>query len=136
MRQRAVTPRVMALLRAARLAWPRRGAGADGSGEGRSAGAGCADVVAGRVGAQRPRPGLLREMRVRRCRRTHILIWYRSPNRSGDDVDTVMHGPIDMKTAKCLCVMVLLAVCAQAQPAKLRIDADRLMSTVTLLADP
>jgi Zn-dependent M28 family amino/carboxypeptidase len=30
---------------------------------------------------------------------------------------------------------MLAAVCAQAQPAKLRIDADRLMSTVTWLAD-
>ena len=41
-----------------------------------------------------------------------------------------------MNTAKCLGLVVLLTVCAQAQPAKLRIDADRLMATVTLLADP
>jgi len=43
----------------------------------------------------------------------------------------------NMKTAKCLGLAVLVAVCAHAQPAeKRRIDADRLMSTVTLLADP
>ena len=41
-----------------------------------------------------------------------------------------------MTTAKCLGLVVLLTVCAEAQPAKLRIDADRLMSTVTLLAEP
>ena len=47
-----------------------------------------------------------------------------------------MQGPIDMTTVKCLAVVVLLTVCAEAQPAKLRIDADRLMAAVTLLADP
>src|SRR5688572_26695491 len=41
-----------------------------------------------------------------------------------------------MQTAKCLGLVVLVTVCAHAQPAKLRIDADRLMATVTLLADP
>ena len=41
-----------------------------------------------------------------------------------------------MQTAKCLGLVVLITVCAHAQPAKLRIDADRLMATVTLLADP
>jgi hypothetical protein len=41
-----------------------------------------------------------------------------------------------MQTAKCLGLVVLITVCVQAQPAKLRIDADRLMATVTLLADP
>ena len=41
-----------------------------------------------------------------------------------------------MRTAKCLGLVVLVAVCAHAQPAQLRIDADRLMATVTLLADP
>src|SRR5687768_18387271 len=41
-----------------------------------------------------------------------------------------------MQTARCLGLVVLLSVCVHAQPAKLRIDADRLMSTVTLLADP
>ena len=41
-----------------------------------------------------------------------------------------------MKIAKAVAVVVLVAVCADAQPAKLRIDADRLMSAVTLLADP
>jgi Zn-dependent M28 family amino/carboxypeptidase len=46
-----------------------------------------------------------------------------------------MDGRIDMTTAKCLCLAVLVAVSASAQPAKARIDADRLMSTVALLAD-
>ena len=41
-----------------------------------------------------------------------------------------------MQTAKCLGLVVLLTVCVDAQPANLRIDADRLMSTVTLLTDP
>ena len=41
-----------------------------------------------------------------------------------------------MKIAKSVGFLVLVAFCAQAQPARLRIDADRLMSTVTLLADP
>lgn len=41
-----------------------------------------------------------------------------------------------MRITKTLGLILLVAVCAQAQPAKLRIDADRLMSTVTLLADP
>ena len=41
-----------------------------------------------------------------------------------------------MRTAKCLALVVLVTVCAHAQPAQLRIDADRLMATVTLLADP
>jgi Zn-dependent M28 family amino/carboxypeptidase len=41
-----------------------------------------------------------------------------------------------MRTAKCLALLVLAAVCAHAQPAQLRIDADRLMATVMLLADP
>ena len=41
-----------------------------------------------------------------------------------------------MQTATCLGLVVLITVCVQAQSAKLRIDADRLMSTVTLLADP
>jgi Zn-dependent M28 family amino/carboxypeptidase len=41
-----------------------------------------------------------------------------------------------MRIAKSLAVLVLVAVCADAQPAKLRVDADRLMSTVTRLADP
>jgi Zn-dependent M28 family amino/carboxypeptidase len=47
-----------------------------------------------------------------------------------------MHRRIDMNTATCLGLVVLLTVGARAQPAKLRIDADRLMSTVTALADP
>jgi hypothetical protein len=47
-----------------------------------------------------------------------------------------MDGRTEMKIAKCLVVAVLVAVGASAQPAKLRIDADRLMATVTLLADP
>lgn len=41
-----------------------------------------------------------------------------------------------MRTAKCLGLVVLVTVCAHAQPAQVRIDADRLMATVTLLADP
>ena len=41
-----------------------------------------------------------------------------------------------MRVAKCLGLVLLVTVGAQAQPAKLRIDADRLMSTVTQLADP
>ena len=41
-----------------------------------------------------------------------------------------------MRIAKCLGLVVLVTVCAHAQPAQLRIDADRLMATVTLLADP
>jgi Zn-dependent M28 family amino/carboxypeptidase len=41
-----------------------------------------------------------------------------------------------MRTAKCLGLVVFFTVCVGAQPAKLRIDADRLMATVTLLADP
>ena len=41
-----------------------------------------------------------------------------------------------MRIAKSIGLVVVVAVCAQAQPAKVRIDADRLMSTVTLLADP
>lgn len=41
-----------------------------------------------------------------------------------------------MRVAKVVGLVLLVAVCAQAQPARLRIDADRLMSTVTLLADP
>ena len=41
-----------------------------------------------------------------------------------------------MQTATRLGLVVLVTVCVQAQSAKLRIDADRLMSTVTLLADP
>src|SRR5688500_10668456 len=41
-----------------------------------------------------------------------------------------------MRTAKCLALVVLVTVCVHAQPAQLRIDADRLMATVTLLADP
>jgi Zn-dependent M28 family amino/carboxypeptidase len=41
-----------------------------------------------------------------------------------------------MRTAKCLGLVVLVTVCAHAQPAQLRIDADRLMATVALLADP
>ena len=41
-----------------------------------------------------------------------------------------------MTVAKSLGLVLLVAVCASAQPATLRIDADRLMSTVTLLADP
>jgi hypothetical protein len=41
-----------------------------------------------------------------------------------------------MNIPKACGLIVLIAVCAQAQPATLRIDADRLMSTVTLLADP
>jgi Zn-dependent M28 family amino/carboxypeptidase len=41
-----------------------------------------------------------------------------------------------MTIAKSLGLVVLVAVCAQAQPATRRIDADRLMSTVALLADP
>jgi hypothetical protein len=41
-----------------------------------------------------------------------------------------------MTIAKSVGVMVLVAVGVRAQPATLRIDADRLMSTVTLLADP
>jgi Zn-dependent M28 family amino/carboxypeptidase len=41
-----------------------------------------------------------------------------------------------MTIAKSVGLMMAVAVCAQAQPANLRIDADRLMSTVTLLADP
>jgi Zn-dependent M28 family amino/carboxypeptidase len=41
-----------------------------------------------------------------------------------------------MKIAKGLGLVVLVTVCVHAQPAKLRIDADRLMSTVTQLADP
>lgn len=41
-----------------------------------------------------------------------------------------------MHTAKCLGLVVLITVCVHAQPAKLRIDADRLMATVALLADP
>ena len=41
-----------------------------------------------------------------------------------------------MRIAKSFGLVVLAAVCAQAQPAKVRIDADRLMATVTLLADP
>ena len=41
-----------------------------------------------------------------------------------------------MQTAKWLGLVVLFTVCAHAQPATLRIDADRLMATVTLLADP
>ncbi|HJU44241.1 MAG TPA: M20/M25/M40 family metallo-hydrolase [Vicinamibacterales bacterium] len=40
-----------------------------------------------------------------------------------------------MQLARWLGLVVCAAVCVQAQPA-LRIDADRLMSTVTLLADP
>ena len=47
-----------------------------------------------------------------------------------------MQGLTNMNIAKCLVLLVVVAVCAQAQPAKLRVDADRLMSTVTLLADP
>ena len=41
-----------------------------------------------------------------------------------------------MQTAKWLGLVVLFTVCAHAQPATLRIDADRLMAAVTLLADP
>ena len=41
-----------------------------------------------------------------------------------------------MRTVKCLGLVVLVTVSAHAQPAQLRIDPDRLMSTVTLLADP
>ena len=41
-----------------------------------------------------------------------------------------------MRIAKALTLIVLVAVCAQAQPAKPRLDGDRLMSTVTALADP
>ena len=41
-----------------------------------------------------------------------------------------------MKIAKRLVVICLVAVSAHAQPAQPRIDADRLMATVTLLADP
>lgn len=41
-----------------------------------------------------------------------------------------------MKLVKIAGCIVVAAVCAQAQPASSRIDADRLMSTVTLLADP
>jgi len=41
-----------------------------------------------------------------------------------------------MQIVKCLGLVVLITVCAQAQPAKLRVDADRLLATVTLLADP
>ena len=41
-----------------------------------------------------------------------------------------------MNIAKCLGLLVVATVCAHAQPAQLRIDADRLMATVTLLADP
>lgn len=41
-----------------------------------------------------------------------------------------------MTTVRCLSLVVLVTVCAHAQPARLRIDADRLMATVTLLADP
>jgi Zn-dependent M28 family amino/carboxypeptidase len=48
----------------------------------------------------------------------------------------VRHGRVGIKTANCLGLVVLLTVGALAQPAKLRIDADRLMSTVTMLADP
>lgn len=47
-----------------------------------------------------------------------------------------MHGLIDMRTAHCLGLVVLLTISAHAQPAKLRLDADRLMSTVAQLADP
>ena len=47
-----------------------------------------------------------------------------------------MDGRSDMKIANCLGLAVLVAVCASAQPAALRIDADRLMSTVAVLADP
>ena len=47
-----------------------------------------------------------------------------------------MQGPTNMRIAKSVVLVVLVAVCAQAQPAKLRIDADRLMATMTLLADP
>src|SRR5688500_5251921 len=92
--------------------------------------------MARRLGAQRAGARVLRQMWLYRRWRTHMLVWHRSANRSGDDDGTVMHGRIDMTTAKCLTLVVLLTVCAQAQPAKLRIDADRLMSTVTLLADP
>ena len=41
-----------------------------------------------------------------------------------------------MQTVKCLGLVVLITASVHAQPVKLRIDADRLMSTVTLLADP
>src|SRR5688500_2870588 len=41
-----------------------------------------------------------------------------------------------MQIVKGLGLVVLITVCAQAQPAKLRVDADRLLATVTLLADP
>src|SRR5688572_3538426 len=41
-----------------------------------------------------------------------------------------------MRTANCFGLVVLFTVCIGAQPAKLRIDADRLLATVTLLADP
>ena len=41
-----------------------------------------------------------------------------------------------MHTTKCVALVVLITVCVAAQPAKLRIDADRLMAMVTLLADP
>ena len=47
-----------------------------------------------------------------------------------------MDGRVKMKTTTCLGLAVLVAVCASAQSAALRIDADRLMSTVALLADP
>lgn len=41
-----------------------------------------------------------------------------------------------MKITKCLGLVLVVAVCAHAQPAKRRIDADRLMATVTQLSDP
>src|SRR5687768_10552264 len=71
------------------MAWPGHCAGADGACKGGIAVAGRENVVAGRVGAQQPRPCVLCEMWFRRRRRTHILVRHRSADGSGDDPGTM-----------------------------------------------
>src|SRR5687768_16710016 len=66
-----------------------------------------------------------------RCRRTHILVRYRSANGPGDGDESEMK-----RTILGLTIVATLSIPALHAQRAARVDGDRLMAVVTTLADP